>query len=67
MRLKELGIREVFGVPGDFSFAINDAVCNDGELRWIGTCGELNAAYALTALPGSIDLPPCPRPSAWVN
>lgn len=46
MRLKHLGIREVFGVPGDFSFAINDAVSNDRELRWIGTSGELNAAYA---------------------
>ncbi len=46
MRLKQLGIREVFGVPGDFSFGISDAVCNDPELRWIGTSGELNAAYA---------------------
>ena len=25
-RLKKLGIREVFGVPGDFSFGITDAV-----------------------------------------
>jgi indolepyruvate decarboxylase len=46
MRLKQLGIREVFGVPGDFAFPINDAVCNDPELRWIGSCNELNAAYA---------------------
>ncbi len=44
--LKELGIREVFGVPGDFAFGISDAVCNDPELRWIGCCNELNAAYA---------------------
>jgi indolepyruvate decarboxylase len=46
MRLKELGIREVFGVPGDFSFGISDAVIHDPELRWIGTSNELNAAYA---------------------
>jgi indolepyruvate decarboxylase len=46
MRLKQLGIREVFGVPGDFAFAIDDAICNDPELRWIGSCNELNAAYA---------------------
>ena len=45
-RLKKLGIREVFGVPGDFSFGITDAVVEDPELRWIGTSNELNAAYA---------------------
>ncbi len=45
-RLKQLGIKDVFGVPGDFSFGTSDAICNDPELRWIGNCGELNAAYA---------------------
>jgi indolepyruvate decarboxylase len=45
-RLKDLGLRDVFGVPGDYAFAINDAVCCDPELRWIGSCNELNAAYA---------------------
>jgi indolepyruvate decarboxylase len=46
MRLKHLGIKEVFGVPGDFAFAIDDAICNDPELRWIGCSNELNAAFA---------------------
>ncbi len=45
-RLKQIGITDVFGVPGDFSFAINDAVTNDPQMRWIGSCNELNAAYA---------------------
>ncbi|MCX5830226.1 MAG: thiamine pyrophosphate-binding protein [Deltaproteobacteria bacterium] len=45
-RLKILGIKDVFGVPGDYAFAVNDAVCNDNEMRWIGCCNELNAAYA---------------------
>jgi indolepyruvate decarboxylase len=45
-RLREIGIRDVFGVPGDFSFPINDAICLDPEMRWIGCCNELNAAYA---------------------
>lgn len=45
-RLKQLGIREIFGVPGDFAFPIDDAICDDKELRWIGCCNELNAAYA---------------------
>jgi indolepyruvate decarboxylase len=33
-------------VPGDYAFAVNDAVCNDPDMRWIGCCNELNAAYA---------------------
>jgi len=45
-RLKQLGIREIFGVPGDFAFPIDDSICDDKELRWIGCCNELNAAYA---------------------
>ncbi len=45
-RLKAIGVADVFGVPGDFAFPVNDAICNDPELRWIGCCNELNAAYA---------------------
>jgi indolepyruvate decarboxylase len=45
-RLHDLGIRDVFGVPGDYSFPLNDAICNGGEMRWIGCANELNAAYA---------------------
>ncbi|MGZ8884611.1 MAG: alpha-keto acid decarboxylase family protein [Methylobacter sp.] len=45
-RLGDLGITDIFGVPGDFAFPINDAICNDKNIRWIGCCNELNAAYA---------------------
>lgn len=45
-RLKEIGISDVFGVPGDYAFPVNDAICNDPGLRWIGCTNELNAAYA---------------------
>jgi len=45
-RLKQLGINDIFGVPGDYAFPINNAICEDKELRWIGCCNELNAAYA---------------------
>ncbi|WP_320170275.1 thiamine pyrophosphate-binding protein [Maridesulfovibrio sp.] len=45
-RLKEIGVTDYFGVPGDYAFPVNDAICNDPELRWIGCCNELNAAYA---------------------
>jgi indolepyruvate decarboxylase len=45
-RLRALGISDVFGVPGDYAFPVNDAICADPGLRWIGCANELNAAYA---------------------
>ncbi|WP_374544852.1 alpha-keto acid decarboxylase family protein, partial [Rhodoblastus sp.] len=45
-RLRAIGVGEVFGVPGDYAFPINDAICHHPSLRWIGCCNELNAAYA---------------------
>src|ERR1700753_174547 len=45
-RLRDIGISDIFGVPGDFSFPLNDAICSENELRWIGCGNELNAAYA---------------------
>jgi hypothetical protein len=32
-RLREIGIKDIFGVPGDFAFPIQDAVCADQRLR----------------------------------
>src|SRR5208283_1700782 len=46
VRLKDIGITDVFGVPGDYSFPVNDVICNDPAMRWIGCCNEQNAAYA---------------------
>ncbi|HEY5894605.1 MAG TPA: thiamine pyrophosphate-binding protein [Chthoniobacterales bacterium] len=45
-RLCEIGVADIFGVPGDFAFPVNDAICLHPEIRWIGCCNELNAAYA---------------------
>jgi indolepyruvate decarboxylase len=45
-RLRSIGLSDVFGIPGDFSFPVCDAICEDPQMRWIGTCNELNAAYA---------------------
>lgn len=45
-RLRAIGVGAVFGVPGDYAFPINDAICHHPSLRWIGCCNELNAAYA---------------------
>lgn len=45
-RLRDIGITDVFGVPGDYSFAVSDAICNAPGMQWVGCCNELNAAYA---------------------
>jgi indolepyruvate decarboxylase len=45
-RLRSIGVSDVFGVPGDFSFPVCDAICEHPQMRWIGCCNELNAAYA---------------------
>jgi len=45
-RIVALGIRHVFGLPGDFSFPINDAIENHPGLEWILSSNELNASYS---------------------
>ncbi|EMY5508500.1 alpha-keto acid decarboxylase family protein [Bacillus wiedmannii] len=45
-RLQELGIEHIFGVPGDYNLAFLDDVVAHENLKWIGNCNELNAAYA---------------------
>jgi indolepyruvate decarboxylase len=45
-RLREAGIGHLFGVPGDFNLELLQQLVDAGELRWIGTCSELNASYA---------------------
>lgn len=49
-RLLSCGTRTVFGVPGDFNLSLlehmyDEEIENQG-LKWVGTCNELNAAYA---------------------
>ncbi|CZR44631.1 putative PDC1-Pyruvate decarboxylase, isozyme 1 [Fusarium proliferatum ET1] len=44
-RLHELGIRSVFGVPGDYELALLDLV-TDNELAWKGNPNELISSYA---------------------
>jgi indolepyruvate decarboxylase len=45
-RLREAGIGHVFGVPGDFNLELLKQIEDDGHLKWVGTCSELNASYA---------------------
>lgn len=45
-RLKELGVKHLFGVPGDFNLELLDHVEDEEGIEWIGACNELNAGYA---------------------
>jgi indolepyruvate decarboxylase len=45
-RLADEGIRDCFGVPGDYAFPVCDAVDRNPNIRWIGCSNELNASYA---------------------
>jgi len=45
-RLSQLGIDRIFGVPGDYAFAIDDAAELVPGLSWVACANELNAAYA---------------------
>jgi indolepyruvate decarboxylase len=45
-RLKDIGISKVFGVAGDYSFPVEDAIVRFPGIDWVGCCNELNAGYA---------------------
>ena len=44
-RFQELGVKHLFGVPGDYVLDFLDEVVA-GPIQWVGTCNELNAGYA---------------------
>ena len=44
-RLQDIGIKHLFGVPGDYNLDFLDAVV-DSPIKWVGNCNELNAGYA---------------------
>jgi len=44
-RLQEIGIKHLFGVPGDYNLDFLDDVV-ESPIRWVGNCNELNAGYA---------------------
>ena len=46
-RLRDCGVRHVFGIPGDYVLPFFDELIADGSpVEHIGTCNELNAGYA---------------------
>ena len=42
-RLHDIGVTDIFGVPGDFAFPVQDAIVAHPDINWIGSCNELNA------------------------
>ncbi|GHJ87044.1 hypothetical protein NliqN6_3446 [Naganishia liquefaciens] len=45
-RWKQLGVKHIFGCPGDFNLEFLDYIENDPELEWVGDANELGGAYA---------------------
>src|SRR5699024_7786563 len=45
-RLKELGIKHIIGVPGDFNLSFIEQINEADDIEFVGACNELNAAYA---------------------
>ncbi|XP_042478978.1 pyruvate decarboxylase 1-like [Macadamia integrifolia] len=45
-RLVQIGVRDVFSVPGDFNLSLLDHLVAEPGLNLIGCCNELNAGYA---------------------
>ncbi|XP_006363624.1 pyruvate decarboxylase 1-like [Solanum tuberosum] len=45
-RLVQVGVTDVFGVPGDFNLTLLDHLIDEPGLNFIGCCNELNAGYA---------------------
>jgi len=48
-RLHQLGLKHIFGVPGDFNLLFLDQIEDFNGIDWVGNCNELNAAYAADA------------------
>ncbi|MCX6921795.1 MAG: thiamine pyrophosphate-binding protein, partial [Verrucomicrobia bacterium] len=44
-RLHHIGVKHLFGVPGDYNLDFLDEVLVS-SIRWVGNCNELNAGYA---------------------
>ena len=45
-RLKEVNVEHMFGVPGDYNLGFLDYVEDSKDIKWVGSCNELNAGYA---------------------
>ncbi|PVH14017.1 uncharacterized protein CXQ87_002140 [Candidozyma duobushaemuli] len=46
LRQEPIGLKSIFGVPGDFNLTLLDKIDEVDGLKWRGCANELNAAYA---------------------
>lgn len=44
-KISKLGVKKIFGVPGDFNLEFLDFILKNDKLDWVGSVNELNAAY----------------------
>lgn len=42
-RFKQAGVKQVFGVPGDYQLELLDYFERDPEIEWVGNANELGA------------------------
>ncbi|MDT8872818.1 thiamine pyrophosphate-binding protein [Komagataeibacter rhaeticus] len=45
-RLRHSGVSRIYGVPGDYNLEFLELIERTPGIEFIGTCNELNAAYA---------------------
>ena len=45
-RLRQLGARHYFAVPGDYNLILLDELLKNSGLEMVSCCNELNAVYA---------------------
>ncbi|MFF5199933.1 alpha-keto acid decarboxylase family protein [Micromonospora parva] len=45
-RLYDLGVRHVFGLPGDYNMDFLDQIEAFDGVEWVGSCNELNAGFS---------------------
>ena len=45
-RLRDIGLKRFFTVPGDYNLVLLDELLRHPELEFVGCCNELNAGYA---------------------
>lgn len=40
LRLKRIGVKHIFGVPGDYNLEFLDRIVNQEGFSWVGSCSE---------------------------
>uniref|UniRef100_A0A0E0F486 pyruvate decarboxylase n=1 Tax=Oryza meridionalis TaxID=40149 RepID=A0A0E0F486_9ORYZ len=62
-RLVQVGVSDVFAVPGDLNLTLLDHLIAEPGLHIVGCCNELNAGYAADGYARAVAWAPAPSPS----